>query len=523
MDSSDPWPNDLSEDILDVLPGGLVRVDGTGNIRVANRIAQDFLGLALDRLTGLHVVEFAGHTFFESGESCPPEAYPVSQCLATGQNSGPTTIGVQQRGGDLRWGSFSAFPVRDPRGGRMGAVISFIDVTSFVEGQKRLRESELRLRAQKLESLGVLAGGVAHDFNNLLVGVMGYADLALRYAPEGSALGEYLQMVLKSAQRGAELTHQMLAYAGRARTEMAPMALDVLVKETEEALRVVAGPLSSLRLHLEGNLPPVEADPVQLRQVLLNLVANAAEASTQDDADIEVATAHVNVRGVDIADFYLGETLAPGPYIKLSVRDKGGGMSPQTRSRLFEPFFTTKFTGRGLGLSVVFGIVRSHHGGIRVKSDLGHGTSVDVFLAPTLPGQNVQLSPPVPGSRTFSSGQGPILLADDDSMARDVALRVLSGLGFEVIAAADGREALERFRETGSRLRAMVLDDRMPHLSGREVLVEARRSRPELPAIVVSGAGRGDGILENDPLTIELQKPYSPTALSAALRQLLGG
>ena len=265
-------------------------------------------------------------------------------------------------------------PLRNGGGEIVGVVGVGVDVTDRAELESKLRET------QKLESLGVLAGGIAHDFNNLLTGISGHTELALRQLPEGSPARASLEKSLEGARRGGELARQMLAYAGRSQLAVEPIDLRRLVSEMADLLRVSISMRCVLHYNFGEDLPPVHGDATQLRQIVMNLLINASEAIGERGGAITVRGQARQVAPADAAGFTLGEELAPGAYVELTVADDGEGMPPEVRARIFEPFFTTKFTGRGLGLSAVLGIVRAHRGAIRVESKAREGTTFTLLL-----------------------------------------------------------------------------------------------------------------------------------------------
>ena len=258
-------------------------------------------------------------------------------------------------------------------------------------GRRRSEEERLAFerrmqQTQKLESLGVLAGGIAHDFNNLLMGILGNADLALSKSPPESPVRAYIRNIDTAAQRAADLANQMLAYSGKGRFVVEPIDLSRLVEEMGHLLATVISKRAALRYRLAADLPPVEADATQLRQVVMNLITNASDALGDEEGVITVATGVVEIDPAGTAPRSSGAPLPPGTYVFIEVSDTGCGMDPATRARIFDPFFTTKQTGRGLGLAAVLGIVRGHRGALRVSSEPGQGTTFTV-LFPALPAQ----------------------------------------------------------------------------------------------------------------------------------------
>ncbi len=382
------------------------------------------------------------------------------------------------------------------------------------------------LHAQKLESLGVLAGGIAHDFNNLLVGMLGYASLAQDELPSGSPARDHLARIEASARRAADLTRQLLAYSGKGRFVVEPLDLSAVVEEMTHLVEVTLCRKAALKLDLEGDLPPVQADAAQVRQVVLNLVTNASDAIGEDCGIITVSTGWMRADERYLDGPWLPEAVAPGEYVYLEVSDTGRGMDAEAKERMFEPFFSTKGTGRGLGLSAVLGIVSGHRGAMRVYSEPGRGTTIKVLLpaagGPEAPsgaaGTRVRgIAPPPHG--------GVILIADDEQTVRELAGAVLAREGYEVLTAADGAAALEVFERRGGKVDLVLLDMTMPQLNGAETYSRLRRLRSEVPVILSSGYNEQDATsrFAGKGLAGFLRKPWTAEGLRDAVRGVLGG
>ena len=381
--------------------------------------------------------------------------------------------------------------------------------------QRRRSEEQMR-NAQKLESLGVLAGGIAHDFNNLLVGVLGNAGLALLELPENSSARQPIRDIEVSAQRAAELTRQMLAYSGRGRFRVEPVDLSSVVEEMSQLLRRVISKQTQLSLRLGRGLQAVVADVTQLRQVVMNLITNASDALGDTAGTVTLETGTVMADRAMLASTYLNEQLPAGLYVFLEVSDTGCGMDGATSARIFEPFFTTKFTGRGLGLAAVLGIVRGHKGAISVQSAPGAGTTFRVLLPAS--SNTVGASEAATGA-VLKRGVGLVLLVDDEEAVRGLARRVLERGGYQVLEAANGEEALSTLADHRASVRAVVLDLTMPGLGGEATLQRIRRDNPDLPVIVSSGyVPEEEGMLAGVPF---LAKPYRPSELVDAVKKAI--
>jgi PAS domain S-box-containing protein len=395
------------------------------------------------------------------------------------------------------------------------------DITDQKKAEALRLESERKmLAAQKLESLGVLAGGVAHDFNNLLTTMLGNANLARLGLPDESPAHRNLQQIEHAALRAAELCQQMLAYSGKGQFEIKRVDLSSLVSDTAHLLQVSIPKKATLRFELSPTLPPVRADATQLRQIVMNLVLNAADAIGERAGCIHVATGMMHA---DEAWLREGNVMPPPPagnYVYVEVTDDGRGMSAETKARIFEPFFTTKFTGHGLGLPAVLGIVRSHGGTLRVHSEPEQGARFRVLL-PAADGEAARATSASTPPHLWR-GSGHILVVDDEETVRIVTARVLEGAGFTVELAADGSEAVRRFTAQPAAYRAVVLDLLMPVLDGEHVLAEMRRQRADLPALLMSGySGRGGIAGSERAPTVFLPKPFQRETLLRTLHGLL--
>ncbi|HEV8176337.1 MAG TPA: response regulator, partial [Gemmatimonadales bacterium] len=389
----------------------------------------------------------------------------------------------------------------------------------FSEAQSR--------HVQKLESIGVLAGGIAHDFNNLLHVVLGNADIALSNLPKTSPAREPIEEVVRATLRAADLTRQLLAYSGKGAFVVRHLDLSTEVREMATLLRTGISKQATLAWELSSTLPAVSADPTQIRQIVMNLITNASDALGETGGTITLRTGVTRLE--DLADQHFGVPLegeaaldpGKGPYVYLEIGDTGSGMTPDTLSRIFDPFFSTKFTGRGLGLAAVMGIVRSHHGMIRVRTGPGEGTAFRV-LFPSVAGTARKPSRPT-AERSDWQGSGTILVVDDEEGVREVAERILQEIGFQTITAGDGRRALEIMQEVGDSVAAVLLDLSMPRMGGAETFRRLRALRPELPVLMMSGyteqAVAPQFNTSGPGITGFLQKPFLAEDLIAVLRR----
>jgi len=390
------------------------------------------------------------------------------------------------------------------------------DVTEQRQMQARL------LQASKVESLGLMAGGVAHDFNNILTVILGHLDLALRHTPVDSPAAAGLRDASQAAQRAADLCRQMLAYTGKAPFVVRPTDLNELARETALILAPLVPPHVHVTLAPEPGLPAVDANVTELRQVLMNLLLNAVEAIGDRPGTVRVLTETSTV-GQDWLDETLPDRgLNAGPYVCLRVIDDGCGIPEAVLPRILDPFYTSKFTGRGLGLSVVRGIVVAHRGFIHIDTEVGRGTVFSVCLPACA--QTAAAPAPAPVAELWR-GAGTVLVIDDESGMRTVTARLLRELGFDAITASSGEEALALGPDRLRALTAVVLDYSMPEMDGAQTVPALRAAGCDAPIVLCSGYTE----CAADPATVDLglagflRKPYRLNDLRRTLRDALAG
>ncbi|MEM7584616.1 MAG: response regulator [Acidobacteriota bacterium] len=387
------------------------------------------------------------------------------------------------------------------------------------EEERRQLEAKIQY-SQKLESLGVLAGGIAHDFNNLLVGVLGNADLALTKQPAAAPSRRYLESIVDSAQRAAELSNQMLAFSGRGKFVTKILDPGELARDVVRLLEMSLGD-AEIRFELPSKPLIIEADPTQIRQLLMNLVTNASDAILEQGGVITITGGTISCDTTYLRESHVIDDLPAGSYVYLDVIDDGPGMDAETLDKVFDPFFTTKFAGRGMGLAAVLGIVRGHRGTLRVDSVVGEGTVFRVLLPAASKGEELVAEAPV--SEPEVEVDGAILVVDDEEAVRTVVRRVLEDRGFEVMTASDGYEAIEVFGEHADRIALVLLDMTMPRLSGHETSKALRRIREEVRVVLTSGYSEevARNQFADQPIVGFLQKPYRPDEMVAKVRQNL--
>jgi signal transduction histidine kinase/CheY-like chemotaxis protein len=397
----------------------------------------------------------------------------------------------------------------------------FQDITD----RKLAEEQQLSLerqfhQAQRLESLGLLAGGVAHDFNNILTSVLGFAELVKMRLPAESPAADHLHQIENAARRAADLAGQMLAYSGKGRFVVEALDVNQLIEEMIHILQVSISKKAALSFDYGQHLPAVEADATQIRQIVMNLVINASEAIGDRSGTIDITTGVMECAADYLKGTVLAENLIAGRYVYVEVADTGCGMDAKTLQHLFDPFFSTKFTGRGLGMAAVLGIVRGHRGSIRVESKLGKGTVFRVLL----PASSRTRAANIPSKLENPwRGSGKILFVDDEKTVRAVGREMLQELGFEVVLAGDGREALNAFQARHDEFHCILMDLTMPHMDGHAAFHEIRQIAPTIPIIMTSGYTEQNVSEKFPPQSLQgfLQKPFRISALREALRAVV--
>ncbi|HXS98436.1 MAG TPA: chemotaxis protein CheB [Candidatus Limnocylindrales bacterium] len=390
-----------------------------------------------------------------------------------------------------------------------------------IEDVTQLRRTEEELRqSQKMEAIGFLAAGVAHDFNNLLTGMIGNASLLLDSLPESQSTTSTLQNIISGGERAAELTRQLLAYAGKGRFYLERLDLSQVVIQTGRLIHPSIPPNVQVRLDLDKHLPLLLADPGQIQQIVMNLMINAAEAVGEQGGVIQVRTGRQTVGDESLPDLFFKEAVVPGNYVFLEVRDNGSGMNEQTIQKIFDPFFTTKFTGRGLGLAAVLGIVRQHKGAIQLHSVPGRGTSFRVLLC-------VGEKEPTPVSTDISEaelrGSGTVLVIDDEELIRSYCKAALASYGYNVLLARNGAEGIRQFQEKATQIGLVLLDVATPGMDGSQTLERIRQVRSDVPVVVCSGFGDMDveARFAGKQIAGFFPKPYTVKQLARKVKECI--
>lgn len=482
---------------------GVWLLDRDGTSTFANEQMASMLGLSPDEMIGRPFLDFV-HA------ARRPQALAL---LARSAGDTKQRYEVCFEGTDGRelWTIVSTSELTNDDGVDAGTLALVADLSEV-----RALESKI-VQSQKLESLGLLAGGVAHDFNNLLVGILGNVGLALDQLSPASPVRASLADVQVAGMRAAELTRQMLAYSGRGRFVVGPINLNSIVQEQQALLGAVIAKSTTLGFDLAPDLPVVDADATQLRQVVMNLITNASEALEGRDGVISLSTGVIDVDAGYLASTYLDDQLMPGRYVHLDVQDNGAGMDAATLARIFDPFFTTKFTGRGLGIAALLGIMRGHRGAVKVYSEPGKGTKFRILL----PCAESVSDPVVSNNATDDSvaKSRRVLVVDDEELIRSVAKAILTAKGCEVLVAHSGSEAMKLFVDRCQDIDVVLLDLTMPGMNGDEVFRKMRTLRADVRIVLSSGFDDASiaGIIRGDVNSDFLAKPWTMGELLRAL------
>jgi PAS domain S-box-containing protein len=492
--------------LLHLAYDGILALQMDGTIEFWNRGAERMYGYTAEEAMGRK-----SHDLLKTRYSMPLQE--IEQILLNGGTWEGQLVHTRKDGTEIDISTYWA-----PRM-TQGRVTGILEITRDITEQKRLQE-QLQ-QAAKLESLGVLAGGIAHDFNNLLVGVMGNASLALENITPANPNYPLLKDVVAASERAADLTRQLLAYAGKGRFITEMVNLSDVVNEVSALIQAAIPKNVELDLVLQRDIPLVDADVSQMQQVIMNLVINGAEAVEKAQGSVTVTTRIQEVDELYLTTLALKHDLKPGTYVAIEVHDTGSGMDEETVARIFDPFFTTKFQGRGLGLAAVQGIIRSHKGGIKVYTAPGQGTSFKVLLPAAQSAKPAKA--PVSAPRESLHGEGLVLVVDDEAFVRQTAKNTLERYGYQVLTAKDGREGVELFRANKDLVRLVLLDLTMPVMGGEDALRGIKSISPAACVILSSGFSELEAVhrFSGKGLAGFIQKPYTASALGRKVKDVL--
>lgn len=495
----------------------ILQLDTEGRILFANGFALSFFDYAAGDFLGAVVADTIC-----TGDH--PEFYEILRRISSHPDAQETLETVSRtRTGKKVHVSWSLRPVPPPkRKPDTPARILCVgnDITRLREAEaERHKLQEQILHVQKLESMGVLAGGIAHDFNNLLQGILGNASLAMQELPPESSVRDSIVHIESAALRAAELTGQMLAYSGKGRFTLADLDLNEPVRDMARLLKSSISKRVELQLDLREKLPGIRGDSAQIQQVIMNLITNGSEAIETGNGTVTLRTDFKFCDARLFQDAILAAPFPAGDYVVLEVTDDGCGMDRETVQKIFDPFFTTKFTGRGLGLAAVLGIVRGHKGAIFVDTQPGRGTRFTLMFPASSTSASVKSLPEQPPAWT---GSGTALLAEDDPDVLELTARMLRKLNFTVIPAHDGVEAVEAYHAHREIVDLVVLDMTMPRMGGEEACRTLRTINPHLPILLYSGFSKEDAMnhFQDFGPSAFLEKPFRPPDLASKIRDI---
>jgi PAS domain S-box-containing protein len=535
-------------ELFDRAPAGYVMLDHKGAVVCANLAAALLLGVSRAQLVGKSLIAFA----------VDEDLARLREHLhaARSNSKGTCEVRLREVAGVTRYVRLDAGSAPSPAADYLVVLTDVTERQRALEAMQQLTaeletrvaertaelatrnaqlETELRARqrleaqrcdlehrlreADRLESLSLLAGGLAHDFNNLLVSVLGSAELLLLRPGLPDDWREPLERIKRAGRSASELTRQLLVFAGRGKLNTSAVSLPHMVAESLEQLRTRVSSTVQLRTQITMDVPWLDADRGQIHQLVMNLVTNAIEASDEQGVIVvETRAERLDAHGLE--QFQHRNGAAPGQFAVLRVQDSGPGIDPVSMARIFDPFYTTKFTGRGLGLSTVLGVVQGHRGALRVYSNPCGGTTFEVALPASTEPRQVSERPRSAREAQWT-GRGTVLLIDDDDDVRSVVARMLGAIGFDVTEASGGRLGVELFERSETGFDLVVLDWLMPDFSGEQVLNELRALDPTLAVVLISGYSAAELAPEDERL-VRVQKPMTLARMRDAVRTVLG-
>ena len=496
--------------LLDAMPIPVFYKDREGIYRGFNKAFETFFG-ATNR--GL-----VGKTVFDVN---PPELAKIYQVKDTEliEKGGVQRYESRMKnaGGEIRDVVFNKAVFTDTKGAVNGLIGAVLDITDAKRAEKEKKALESRLlQAQKMEAIGTLAGGIAHDFNNILAGIIGFTEMALEVIPDGTRAHNHLALVLKSGLRGRDLVRQILTFSRKTDYERSPLSMSSVVGETIKLLRAALPAAIRIEMDTSCASDTILANPTEIQQIVMNLCTNAAHAMWEKGGQLTISLSDMDIP----PGSPLGPDLAPGAYLRLSVKDKGTGIDEKVMKRMFDPFFTTKEAGRGtgMGLAVTYGIVKSLKGDISAKSSRGKGTVFQVLLPKVMPE-----TPSEHMAEETPRGRERILFIDDEDVLAELGKSVLEQLGYKVTAATDGTRALKTFARNPSRFDLVFTDQTMPGIQGLRLAKELLKIRPDIPIIL--STGYSDAVspeaVRKAGIKGFLMKPLARREMAQAVRRVL--
>ncbi len=480
-------------------------VGSDGIIQYVNPVSEQLMGYSRDELIGKNMLDF------ERSSDQQQRYKEIWEAINRGSVWGGHVTEKKKDGSNCKL-YVTVSPVRD----QSGKITSFVsigrDITKETELEEQLRQS------QKMEAIGTLAGGIAHDFNNILAAIIGYTELSLADSLDGKTVRSNLEQILQSSMRARDLVKQILAFSRRSGHERKSLELHSVIKEAVKLLRASIPTTIDIRLDTNVQDATVMADPTQIHQVIMNLGTNAADAMQENGGVLEMKLSQVALNAETVKAFH---DLQPGTYVKLAVRDTGPGIDPSVVDRIFEPFFTTKKIdrGTGMGLAVVYGIVKSHGGDITVESEAGKGSTFHVLL----PKAENAIKEKKAGVKSLPTGNEHILFVDDEDVLVDVGKKILESLGYNVIAEKRSAEALETFRNDPDKFDIVITDQTMPDMTGYDLAKELIRIKPDVPIVLCTGFSENVSSEKAKAVGIKefLMKPINRKNMAETIRKVL--
>jgi PAS domain S-box-containing protein len=500
----------LLRTVFETLPVGVWITDKQGRIMRGNPAGQQIWAGA--RFVGIDQFEEYKGWWVDTGKRIEPEEWAAARAVLKGETSINEEIEIECFDGSHKIILNSAAPIRDERQEILGAFIVNQDITGRKRAEKTIRQM------QKMEALGTLAGGIAHDFNNILMPIVINTELALLDTPDSSPVLNYLKLIQEAANRGKDLIKQIITFSRQKEQVKAPVEIGPIIKEALKFLRSSIPKSIEIREQIEAAPSITFADPTQIHQILMNLCSNAAYAMREKGGILDVSLTAIEV-DADMTRRHM--ELNPGSYIRLTVSDTGHGMDKEIMDKAFDPFFTTKKPGEGagMGLAVVHGIVKNHGGAITVYSEVGKGSTFNIFL----PMMKSERKNEIPSSEPISMGNERILLIDDEDIQIRSVQPMLERLGYKVIGKTDAIQALEIFRAQPDTFDLVITDQTMPHMTGRELAEEFLRIRPNIPVILCTGFSEVIHEEEAKAMGIRgfIMKPFSLKEVAGIIRKSL--
>ncbi len=507
--------------------------ESEASLRSIFRAAPVGIGMVADRVlrqVNDYICEMTGYSRNELVDQNARILYPTREeyervgrekyALIREQGTGSIETCWQRKDGKVIDVLLSSTPL-DPADWSIGVTFTALDITERKRAERERVSLEEKLRiSQKMEAIGTLAGGIAHDFNNILSAIIGFAELADIDTRRESPVASSLTQILKAAFRARDLVRQILMFSRQSEVQFGPLQVNLIIKETLKLLRASLPATIQVRQDL-GDRGKILGDPTQVHQVVMNLCTNAYHAMGAEGGLLDISLASVDI---DAGHLVQGETLQPGQYLKLSVRDTGHGIEPEILHRIFEPYYTTreKGAGTGLGLAVVHGIVKNHHGAIQASSQVGVGSTFDVYFPKV---EDYSVESEAEPEEPVRGGNECILFVDDEPALEELGGRLLSGLGYEVVTRSSAWEALQLFKAKTMAFDLVITDMTMPQLTGEKLALEILRIRPEMPIILCTGFSEQINNERARSLGIRalVMKPFLKNEMARTIRRVLDG